>query len=85
MRRWGLIAVALLSAVWAVLVLPHSADPRGFSDLTVTKTARANAYRGDGFDYTISDGNGGTDTGHVDVSVLFVNQSPVANDDVATA
>ena len=54
MRRRGLIAIALLSAVWAVLALPHSAAPRGFSDLTVTKTAPENAYKGDGFDYTIS-------------------------------
>ncbi|HEX5087257.1 MAG TPA: Ig-like domain-containing protein [Nocardioides sp.] len=37
-----------------------------------------------GFDYTVSDGNGGTDTGHVDVSVTCVNDPPLANDDTAT-
>ena len=34
-----------------------------------------------GFNYTVSDGNGGTDTGHVDVNVDCVNDAPVAVDD----
>ena len=34
-----------------------------------------------GFDYTVSDGNGGTDTGHVDVRIDCVNDAPVAVDD----
>ncbi len=38
----------------------------------------------DGFDYTIADGNGGTATGHVAVTVVFVNAPPVAVDDTAT-
>jgi hypothetical protein len=38
----------------------------------------------DSFSYTISDGNGGTDTALVNVTVTGVNDPPVANDDVAT-
>ena len=34
-----------------------------------------------GFNYTVSDGNGGTDTGHVDVRIDCVNDAPVAVDD----
>ena len=34
-----------------------------------------------GFNYTVSDGNGGTDTGHVDVRIDCVNDPPVAVDD----
>jgi subtilisin family serine protease len=45
----------------------------------------ADGYVGDdGFDYTIDDGAGGTATGHVSVTVVFVNAPPVAVDDVAT-
>jgi uncharacterized repeat protein (TIGR01451 family) len=54
------------------------ADPAG----TVTYTPAA-GYRGpDGFDYTISDGAGGTDTAHVSITVA--NRAPVAADDSAT-
>ena len=43
------------------------------------------AYSGlDAFDYTVSDGAGGTDTGSVTVAVTDVNHPPVANDDTAT-
>ena len=45
----------------------------------------ANSYVGsDTFDYTVSDGNGGTDTGTVNVTVNGVNHPPVAVDDTAT-
>ena len=39
----------------------------------------------DSFTYTISDGNGGTDTATVDVTVEAVNDAPVAADDAITA
>jgi hypothetical protein len=38
----------------------------------------------DSFTYTVSDGNGGTDTATVNVSVTCVNDAPVANDDSAS-
>lgn len=42
-------------------------------------------YHGpDSFDYTVSDGQGGTDTGHVTVTVSSVNDPPVAAHDTAT-
>ena len=34
-----------------------------------------------GFDYTVDDGNSGTDTGHVSIDLTCVNDAPVANDD----
>ena len=37
-----------------------------------------------GFDYTVDDGNGGTDTGHVSIDLTCVNDAPVANDDTVT-
>ena len=37
-----------------------------------------------GFDYAISDGSGGTDTGHVAVDVDCANDAPVAVDDTAS-
>ena len=33
------------------------------------------------FEYTVSDGNGGTDTGLVTITVTSVNDAPVAEDD----
>ena len=37
-----------------------------------------------GFDYAISDGNGGIDTGHVTVDLACANDAPVAVDDTAS-
>ncbi len=45
----------------------------------------ARNYNGpDSFDYTVSDGNGGTDTATVNISVAPVNDAPVARDDAFT-
>jgi hypothetical protein len=42
-------------------------------------------YNGlDSFTYTISDGNGGTDTATINLTITPVNDPPVANDDTAT-
>ena len=38
-----------------------------------------------GFDYSVSDGNGGTASGHVTVDVTCTPDAPVAHDDSATA
>ncbi len=53
----------------------------GGATVTFTPTANLCGNGAGGFDYTISDGHGGTDTGHVTVNVLCVNDAPVANDD----
>ena len=37
-----------------------------------------------GFDYTVSDGRGGTDVGHVTVDLTCVDDPPTAVDDSAT-
>jgi hypothetical protein len=50
----------------------------------VTYTPAANFNGSDSFTYTISDGNGGTDTATVSVTVLPINDSPVAADDGAS-
>ena len=37
-----------------------------------------------GYDYTVDDGNDGTDTGHVTIDLDCVNDDPVANDDTVS-
>jgi Bacterial Ig domain/FG-GAP repeat len=54
----------------AVLINPNG---------TVTYTPNANFSGGDSFTYTLSDGNGGTDTASVSLTLILVNQRPVAN------
>ena len=51
----------------------------------VRYTPNADFNGNDSFTYTISDGNGGTDTATVNVLVTPVNDAPVANDDSASA
>jgi hypothetical protein len=51
---------------------------------TCEYTPNANYHGPDGFDYTISDGKGGTDTGHVTVTVNSANDQPNAVDDSLT-
>jgi hypothetical protein len=50
----------------------------------LTYTPNANFFGADSFTYTINDGNGGTDTATVNVTVTSVNDNPTANDDTAT-
>ncbi|MGE4259254.1 MAG: beta strand repeat-containing protein, partial [Candidatus Babeliales bacterium] len=53
-------------------------------DGTVSYTPDANYNGADSFTYTISDGNGGTATATVNLTVTPVNDPPVANDDTFT-
>ena len=53
-------------------------DPSGTA---IQYTPAANYNGPDSFTYTLSDGNGGTDTGSVTVSVTPVNDPPIATDD----
>ena len=50
---------------------------------TVTYTPDANYNGSDNFDYVVSDGNGGTDTATVFVTVNAVNDAPTAVDDTS--
>src|SRR4029077_11438930 len=47
----------------------------------VSYTPAANYFGTDSFTYTISDGNGGTDTATVNVTVTSVNDAPTAQPD----
>ncbi|MCI5061675.1 MAG: cadherin-like domain-containing protein, partial [Algiphilus sp.] len=49
------------------------------SDGTVTYTPDANFSGNDSFTYSVSDGNGGSDTANVNITVNSVNDAPVAN------
>jgi subtilisin len=55
-----------------------------FTATDVTYTPAANFYGNDSFGYTISDGNGGSASATVAVTVNHVNQAPVAVGDSAT-
>ncbi|MDQ0465710.1 VCBS repeat-containing protein [Caulobacter ginsengisoli] len=50
------------------------------SDGSYTYTPNANYNGSDGFDFQVSDGHGGTDTGHISINVSPVNDAPVAAD-----
>jgi subtilisin family serine protease len=68
------------------LILVEAADPPNGSatveaDGSITYFPDPGYQGSDGFDYTISDGAGGTDIGQVTVSVVPVNHPPVAVDD----
>lgn len=54
------------------------------ADGTITYTPNANYFGSDTITYTISDGQGGTDTTTVAVTVIAVNDAPVALPDMAT-
>ena len=49
-----------------------------FTGSDVTYTPDADFFGTDSFTYTISDGNGGTDTATVNVTVTNVNDAPIA-------
>ena len=53
-------------------------------DGSLTYTPNGNYNGSDAFNYTVSDGNGGTDTASVNVTISPVNDDPTANDDTAT-
>jgi type IV pilus assembly protein PilY1 len=55
-----------------------------FTAADVTYTPNADFNGADPFTYTVSDGNGGTDTATVTMNVTAVNDDPVANDDPAS-
>lgn len=54
------------------------------SDGSVSYSPRLNFHGADSFSYSISDGRGGAATGQVSVTVVAVNDAPVANTDSAT-
>ena len=53
-------------------------------DGTITYTPDPDFNGTDSFTYTVSDGNGGTDTATVNVTINAVNDAPLAQDDTAT-
>ncbi|HEX8468128.1 MAG TPA: Ig-like domain-containing protein, partial [Allosphingosinicella sp.] len=70
-----LAVTAVSNAVGGTVVL------NGDGSVTFTPTANFNGPAS--FDYTVSDGNGGTDTGTASFNVTPVNDPPTTNDDVA--
>ncbi len=52
--------------------------------ITFTPTPNLCGTGAGGFDYTVSDGNGATDTGHVTVDITCIDDAPTAVDDTAT-
>ena len=64
---------------------PANGTARINPDGTVTYTPNRDYNGPDSFDYRISDGQGGTDTATVDVTVTPVNDAPTARNDRAAA
>ena len=62
----------------------HRRHRRSWTVDTITFTPTPNFTGTAGFDYTVSDGAGGTALGHVTVTVTPVNDAPVANGDTVT-
>jgi subtilisin-like proprotein convertase family protein len=62
---------------------PFHGTLRFNADGSFDYTPEANYHGSDTFDYTVSDGNGGTATATVNVSVTSVNDDPDARDDTA--
>jgi len=54
------------------------------ADHTLTYTPNSGFQGGDSFTYTISDGNGGSDSANVAIEVTATNDAPVADDDLAS-
>ena len=52
---------------------------------TITFTPDADVCGDATFDYTVEDGDGGSDTGTVTIDLTCVNEQPVANEDSSTA
>ncbi len=50
----------------------------------LTYTPNANYFGGDSFTFEVSDGNGGTDSATVTITVDDINDAPIADDDSAT-
>jgi hypothetical protein len=61
---------------------PHGAATNNVT--SVTYTPEADYFGSDSFNYTISDGNGGSDTATVNVTVNNINDNPDAVNDTAT-
>jgi DNA/RNA endonuclease G (NUC1) len=68
--------------VSAVTQGAHGAVVNNGSNVTYSPAANYNGT--DSFTYTISDGHGGTATASVSVTIIAVNDAPVANNDSAT-
>ncbi len=72
----------------ALTVSPLAGPSNGTLSLGIdgsfTYTPNANFNGADGFSYTANDGNGGTDTAVVTITVLAVNDAPQALDDAYT-
>lgn len=71
----------VLSAVAETIATANGGSVVINADGTFSYVGATNFNGTDGFDYTTIDGNGGTATTHVDLTIGEVNDGPVANDD----
>jgi len=70
-----------LSAVAETITTANGGTVTINTDGTFSYQGAANFYGTDSFDYTLNDGQGGTDIGTVSLDVASVNDAPVAMDD----
>lgn len=70
----------MLSVMAAVIATAHG-SVNLLTDGSFTYTPAANYFGADSFSYTLLDGQGGSDTGVVNITVNSINDGPVAQDD----
>ena len=78
------IALAMVVVMTACGTAAFQHEESRLTFRVVRYTPVANYNGPDSFTYRISDGNGGTDTGNVNVTVTPVNDPPTANPDTLT-
>jgi hypothetical protein len=74
----------ILSAVAETITTANGGSVTINADGTFSYQGAADFNGSDSFDYTVTDGNGGTDIGTVSLTVGAVNDDPVAFDDTAS-
>ncbi|MCG6560295.1 tandem-95 repeat protein, partial [Ruegeria sp. 1NDH52C] len=73
--------VSVSTAGSGTVVVMHNGTPGDTTDDFITYQPSADFNGVESISYTVSDGNGGSDTGTITVTVEAVNDPPVANDD----
>jgi VCBS repeat-containing protein len=81
--RLAVISLGLVGTKGSVTLNPTATNGAYYSAGSAFQSLSAGETATDSFTYTVSDGNGGTDTATVRITVTGVNAAPVARNDTA--